>query len=103
MSDELESAGKGGGLVIGGGLLVWLLTKLFKPSEDAAIRQAKLEERFDNTKEKLEERINGVAASQSIRISTLEIQVAKLQETITFLKERLAVYEEKEASEGELK
>lgn len=88
MSDEIDTAKNmgAGGLVVGtGGLLVWVLTKLFKPSEDLAIRQAKLEERVDNNKEKAEERINGIANTQSARLHALEITVAKLEEKISFL------------------
>lgn len=102
MSDEIETgkAAGVGGLVVGtGSLLVWVLAKLFKPSEDAAIRQAKLEERLDNFKEKLEERINGVAATQSVRISALEIQNAQLKEKIFYLESRMAEHEENDAKE----
>lgn len=74
-----------------GGLLGWLWKFYFekrlsradeletKQRHDLEIRLAKLEERHENAREKVEERINGVASYWSQKVSTLEKEVAELK------------------------
>lgn len=94
MSDETNEVVSTAAKIGTGGLLGWLWKFYFerrlsradeletKQRQDLEIRLAKLEEQHDNTREKVEERISGVASYWSAKVSALEKEVAELKGAI---------------------